>query len=398
MAGRFKRRGFREVQDVESRLRAPRFGLPCNENVSLRPWTLKIGASRDASLHNTCYRTLNLGMAFRRTLLICSLAVCASPAIGQSDSNTSQQQHRASPSAGPAVPVQQSDPSVNWSDSDRQIWAKAKTYVDLPIHDVLAAVPDLKGLVEAENQADLPSLLDRVGKSCLELLRHTPSVTSRETQITSQRAISPTAQGAMVEGELLPTQEKQTFGYLLLSRVTDDGIELREYRTDKKGRPLAYTGSTTGQVSEGFISAWLRLFPANQDQSRFRLLGQQDLDGHKLLVLAFAEAPGRVRFPATFSLDGANLKMLFQGIAWVDATNFRILRLRQDLLAPRPDLQLKQMSVKVRFGEVHLPNASTLWLPQESDVVWEYKNMAGEQKHLYSDFRLYAVHSKILPQ
>ena len=201
----------------------------------------------------------------------------------------------------------------------------------------------------------------------------------------------------MAQGEL-PTQEKQTFSYLLLSRVTDAGIELREYRTDKKGRPLSYSGSAMGQVSEGFVSEWLRLFPANQKESRFRYLGRQDVDGHKSIVIAFAEVPDRVRFPSTFSLEGANLKMLFQGIAWVDAIDFRILRLRQDLLAPRPDLQLKQMTVKVLFGEVQLANTgSTLWLPQESDVAWEYGGMAGEQKHLYSDFRLYAVHSKILP-
>lgn len=341
------------------------------------------------------------GMALRRALLVSSLGIFSFYAAGRSSLGI-EQQHLTLPKASladPRDPAAATDPSLNWNDVDRRIWANVKTYVDLPVREVVAAVPDLKGLTEAESQADLASLLDKVGKSCVELLRRTPSVTSRETQITSQRAMGPTSKGAMVEGELLPTQEKQTFSYLLLSRVSDAGIELKEYRTDKKGRPLTYSGSATGQVSEGFVSEWLRLFPANQNQSRFRFLGRQEVDGRKSLVIAFAEIPDRVRFPATFSLDGTNLKMLFQGIAWVDETDFRILRLRQDLLAPRLDLQLKQMTVKVRFGEVHVANArSTLWLPQESDVAWEYKRMAGEQKHVYSDFRLYAVHSKILLQ
>jgi hypothetical protein len=53
----------------------------------------------------------------------------------------------------------------------------------------------------------------------------------------------------------------------------------------------------------------------------------------------------------------------------------------------------------VCFGDVHIPKAgSTLWLPQEADVSWEYKGVAVEQQHLYSDFHLYAAHSKIVPQ
>jgi len=341
------------------------------------------------------------GVALSRTLLICSLGLCSFLAKGQSGSGISQQQRAAPPHppTDPAVPAQRKDPSPDWHESDRQIWENAKPYVDLPLREVLAAVPDLKGLTEAENQSDLTSLLDKVGKSCLELLRHTPSVVSREDQITTQRVVSRPSHGALTRDELLPTQEKQTFGYLLLSRVTEVGVELKEYRMDKKGRPLAYSGSTMGQVSEGFVSEWLRLYPGNQSQSRFRYLGLQDVDGHKSLVIAFAEDPDRVRFPTTFSLDGTNLKMLFQGIAWVDADDFRILRLREDLLAPRPDLLLKQMTVKVRFGQVPLAKAgNTLWLPKEADAVWQYRDMAGEQKHLYSDFRLYAVHSKILPQ
>ena len=336
-----------------------------------------------------------------RALLVSLLGMCSFHARGQS-SLAEGHQHPSAPdtfSSGTVHPAAQEDPSLNWSDVDRQIWANAKTYVDLPVRETIADVPDLKGLSEAEDQAELASLLDKVGKSCAELLRHTPSVASREDQITTQRLVTRSQGGALAREELLPTQEKQTFGYLLLSRTTDSGVELQEYRTDKKGRPLATSASTMGQVSEGFVSDWLRLFPANQSQSRFRYLGRQNVDGRKAVVIAFAEDPDRVRFPATFSLDGSNLKMLFQGIAWVDATDFRILRLRQDLLAPRLDLQLKQMTVKVRFGEVHLANAgSTLWLPQEADVAWEYKNRAGEQKHFYSDFRLYAVHSKIVPQ
>ena len=299
----------------------------------------------------------------------------------------------------PPIPSQPNDLSLNWNDVEHRLWANAKTYVDMPLQDVLDAVPDLNGLIEGTDRTALAPVLDKVGKTCLELLQHTPSVASREDQITTQRTVSRISQGAFVRAALPPTQEKQTFGYLLLSRVTDSGLQLQEYRTDKKGHPVTYSGSRTGQVSEGFSSEWLRLFPGNQNQSRFRFLGHQIVDGHQTLVIAFAEIPDRVKFPTTFSFEGTRLTLLFQGIAWIDASDFRIVRLREDLLAPRPDVHLTEMSITVRFGSVHIAKAgSTLWLPQAADVAWEYKGVAVEQQHLYSDFHLYAAHSRIVPQ
>jgi hypothetical protein len=340
----------------------------------------------------------------RRTWLpVCLLLSLASLATGQSATSNPQQQSSfpapGNPSPQPSIPSQQNDLSLNWNDFDRRVWANATTYVDLPMADVLAAVPELKGLTEEGSRPDLNSLLDSVGKSCLELMRHTPNVASREEQITSQHTASRISQGALVAAIPEATHEKQTFGYLLLNRITEDGSELREYRTDKNGRAITYSGSKTGQVTEGFASEWLRLFPGNQGQSRFRYLGRQEIDGRKTLVIAFAEIPDKVRFPTEFSFDGTRLTLLFQGIAWVDATDFRIVRIREDLLAPRPDVHLKQMTISIRFGDARIAKAATsLWLPEEADVAWEYKGTAVEQRHVYSDFRLYAVHSKIVPQ
>ena len=91
--------------------------------------------------------------------------------------------------------------------------------------------------------------------------------------------------------------------------------------------------------------------------------------------------------------------VLFQGIAWVDASDFRLVRMREDLLAPRADLHLSQLTTTIHFSEVQIPKAATsLWLPKEVAISWEYKGLAVEQRHLYSDFRLYEVHSKIVPQ
>ena len=182
-----------------------------------------------------------------RTFLAASVLV-ALPSLAPSQSTDNQNQPVAvpgDPSQSLSIPTQQNDLSLNWNDFDRRVWANAKTYVDIPMPDIQVAVPELKGLTEDGTQPDLNSLLDNVGKSCLELLQHTPNVASHEEQITSQHTASRISQGALVRAIPEATHEKQTFGYLLLNRVTEDGSELREYRTDKNGRPITYSGSKT---------------------------------------------------------------------------------------------------------------------------------------------------------
>lgn len=333
-----------------------------------------------------------------------SVSPAATPSQNQSpihfpDATTNPSQDQNSPSGQVPVPSQSGDLLLNGKDFDANVWANAKTYVDLPVADVEAAVPELQGLEAETNQEGLSSLLDGIGKSCEELMHHTPNVASREEQDTSQRIVSRMWQGVMQPVSPPPSHEHQEFQYLLLSRPTETGIEFHEYRTDKQGHPVGSSGSHLGQMTEGFVSEWLRLLPGNQPQLRFRYLGQQEVDKRKTLVVAFAQIPGKARFPAQFTFDGTPITVLFQGVVWVDASNFRIVRMREDLLAPRPDIYLKQLTAQIRFGEVAIEKASTaLWLPQAVMIAWEYKGLLAEQRHVYSDYRLYAVKTRIITQ
>ena len=84
---------------------------------------------------------------------------------------------------------------------------------------------------------------------------------------------------------------------------------------------------------------------------------------------------------------------------WVDESDFRIVRLRTDLLSPRPDIYLRSLTSKVLFSEVQIraPEAiDPLWLPLEATVTWDFRGQVVQQVHRYSDFRLYRAKSKIV--
>jgi hypothetical protein len=57
--------------------------------------------------------------------------------------------------------------------------------------------------------------------------------------------------------------------------------------------------------------------------------------------------------------------MIFQGIACVDQSDFRIVRLRTDLLAPQPEISIQRQTANSLFGPASVPTLDfTLWLPQ----------------------------------
>jgi VWFA-related protein len=297
------------------------------------------------------------------------------------------------PTVTPSSPSSQGQPLDNQSrpepltsnqEAEINPWAKAKPYIDDPLPKLEKTIPELKGLTPAAEEAKLNSILASTGEKCADLLRRTPNLISREEVVT-----------------ILPLVgiQRQNFEYLLISHQTENNdTELREYRTVNGRLADNHDLSFGPAFSQGFISEWLRLYPANQSESRFRYLGEQIVDKHETFVLAFTQIPGSVRFPARFQAEGRSAPILFQGIIWIDSADFRIVRMREDLLAPRPDVHLYAFTTRIHFGDVHIPEANLdLWLPQEVDIDWYFRARNVHRSHKYSKYRMYTATTKIVP-
>jgi len=100
--------------------------------------------------------------------------------------------------------------------------------------------------------------------------------------------------------------------------------------------------------------------------------------------------------------------MLVQGIAWVDKRNFQIIRLRTDLLAPRPEIGLERLTTVVTLSKVQILDVATpLWLPKEVKVYLEFRELDPDHgqsydvryqnDHNYGNYRRYRVAVTINP-
>jgi hypothetical protein len=283
------------------------------------------------------------------------------------------------------------------------------TVVNLPLPRLLKSIPQLRGLKPADDQQELPALLDKVGAAAEALFHKIPNLIAHEEVLQSQGNTKPT---------------RQDFEYLILSHPTEKDVTLDEYRVDlhtttaAPGETYNPAAVLSGGVSiadlerlnleanthnkgalplsQGFANGWVYFYPSNRSQAAFRYLGRQRVHGHTNLVIAFAQLPASVQSPGELRFEGQTLPIYYQGIAWVEESDFHIVHLRTDLLAPLYAVHLDRLTADIDFGETQVAQTDPLWLPQKVVITVDVSGQTFREQHIYSGYRTYAVRTRLL--
>ena len=264
---------------------------------------------------------------------------------------------------------------------------QAPTYVDMPLQQLIKRIQALKGVQPAEDQKQLPMILERTGHSVDDFIHNIGDLMANE-DVTQER---------LKANGKIKAKERVQDDYLILHHGYEWGANA-EYRMDKNGKRLGAIGLEKGYlVTAGYALSCISFSTITQSQSDFRYLGDQKMGTRDAFVLAFAQRPDDATFKTVMRGTGGNdVDLLTQGILWIDKDNFQILRMRSDLLAPNKELRLEQATTDVKFGPVQLQNTPTpLWLPNDVHVFIEIANEKYHNLHHYSNYRRYQVAVKI---
>jgi hypothetical protein len=248
-------------------------------------------------------------------------------------------------------------------------------------------IPELKTLQPAPDEQELPVILQKLGRSVDDFVREIGDLIAHE-DVTQEKL---NAKGK------IKAKERVQDNYLILHHGYAWGASA-EYRMDDKGNRLGAIGLEKGYlVTSGYALSCISFSTVAQSQSRFRYLGEEKIDSPETYVLGFAQRPGEAIFLVTMRGNGGkDVDMLTQGILWVDKYSFQIIRMRSDLLAPRNEIRLDQLTTEVRFGEVQLQDVpNPLWLPSDVDVSMEIDKQKFRNVHRYTNYRRYRVSVKI---
>jgi|HubBroStandDraft_2_1064218.scaffolds.fasta_scaffold18974_3 hypothetical protein len=283
--------------------------------------------------------------------------------------------------------------------TDRRYYAHARAYVDEPLEEISKEIPEIKKVLPAtEVIGPLTEILRKTAVNVDDFFAHVVDLIARE-EIKQER---------MNERGMVTGSEQVKDSYLILRHGSGSAAHIDEYRMDAKGNRIEDAGLDKGfLVTFGYALSSNYFSTAFQPESKFRYIGDEKIGSRDTYVVLFAQQPGVAKLYVTMNGQrGAGVKMLMQGIAWVDKSNFQIIRMRTDLLAPRPEVALDRQSTELDFKEVQLPDAATpFWLPSEVKVYLRFKHEDSRQKkaiewsykneHHYSEYRRYQVSVKM---
>ena len=303
-------------------------------------------------------------------------------------------------------------PACDTLRSGSQVVARVPSYVDEPDGILKEMVPALKGIKFEDGQNSTDSkdgplaqdrtafILSQAGMAIEDLFHRIPNLIAREAveQATNMKfedimlgpGFGPTADRRSTHA---PHYKNWVFSYRIVPNQSSDGRSiLHEFRTDNHDHPIDNSTRRMAKPhSVGFATTWLFFLPGNLQESQFRYLGQQEINEREAYVLAFAQIPADTRLNTVIDSSYGRCSTSIQGIAWIDKSTFRIVRMQTDLLSPLPVIQLNELRSVLDYGEVKIPERNLLlWLPRDVDIKWRVAGRAGEEFHTYSNYRLFA--------
>jgi hypothetical protein len=286
-----------------------------------------------------------------------------------------------------------------------QQYAKTAPYVDLPLPELKKNIRDLNGIKPDSTPHGKPGqagqlelILSKTGEAITLQLPRVPNLICRE-DVADETPPTVVGVGRGTLTQTPPTTRRLVLGdwhhfdYIIHANKEADGsTTLEESRTGKGG------GVTPDPKGIGFAPLWLIFAAGNRSESNFHYLGTQKVEGHATYVISFAQVPAQVRKPSLLATATDTIPLLYQGVAWIDAHDFQILRLRTDLLAPLPQIGLNRVTCTIKYVQVRIPDlAVPLWLPQEVQLLWQTNGQEDGEIHRYSRYQLFRATIKLRP-
>jgi len=252
--------------------------------------------------------------------------------------------------------------------------------VDLPEKKLRQYYPELKGLVPAQSQQDLPALLEKVGASQGHFVDSIPNVCATEDVVQENLDKHGWVQGAPVYSE--------RFNYLFRTHAKGQGMSLTEGRANDHWQMVNPHAPSGYSLAGEFVLFPLNFHPFHQGNANFRYLGRQVVGKQEDYVVAFAQQPEKSQLLGAINVNGNEIVVAFQGIAWIDPDSSQIVRMRIDYLKARPEVGTQ--SIDTNFSEVRLPMvAQSFWMPRDVVVTRSVGEGSLRETHKFSDYKIF---------
>ena len=256
-----------------------------------------------------------------------------------------------------------------------------------PIPELQKAVPILANLDASpplEGQ-ELPVILKKAGDNIEKFFREFANTSSLE--VLRQSSLDNKGRSHAIR--------RAEMYYVFQQKSLKGKPMLEEIRGTSDGKPETIGGLEDGfMASTGFASSLVIFHPISQPTVDYRYLGRQDWAGRTLLVVGFAQRPGESTPMGVFRSTArqASARVYVQGVAWISADQYQVVRLRTDLLAPIVEAGLDRQTSEIDYRPYQfLTTSKSYLLPSRVTVSIEWRKRRLRNEHIFSRFWLFNV-------
>lgn len=263
-----------------------------------------------------------------------------------------------------------------------------RSLMDMTAEELRHAYPsELRGMEFIPNQEGLESLLVKMGERIQTFFRDFSNTSSKEEVLLKRFGVTGRLESSI----------GQTYTYLLLFNPDDTQPLIQEYRTDKKFRAISQEAIRGFFITSGYSCLSVLFHPNYLQDSSFRYLGKQPSDQGAHLI-AFIQKPETKRNLTKFTdIDvGQSIRVLQQGIVWVDPNTYQILRMRTSLVTGAKASFAATQDTDIQFGEVRFEGVlQQYWLPKNVTVHMVIAGKTYDNLHRYSGYQVFSTDSEV---
>jgi hypothetical protein len=185
--------------------------------------------------------------------------------------------------------------------------------------------------------------------------------------------------------------ENRLFDYVVTVSLSDSGVfRLTEYRNGSLDPSLF-----PAQIATMGLPAMALIFhPSQVSDFSVTCEGLGQWHGHPAWQIHFAQRPDRPNRIRAYLIGQHLYPVPLKGRAWIDASNYQVVRLETELMKPIPEIELTQEYVTIDYGPVQFQTGKQqVWLPLDAELYSERGKRRFYRRHTFSNFKVFEVDS-----
>ena len=130
-------------------------------------------------------------------------------------------------------------------------------------------------------------------------------------------------------------------------------------------------------ASGGFATLALVFHPTMRDNFEMECEGLGRWHDHAVWLVHFKQREDRPARIHDYRVGGDLYSLRLKGRAWITAEKFQIVRIESELIAPMPQIRLRNEQQVVEYGPVQFQEKNLeLWLPQKAEIYLTFESAA----------------------